>query len=144
MICICCAAPAFAQNWSFDARKIALGNAGGAEHPASRMIDEERPYRAIVLPFGLIQVLRDRNVFDPGSDEFDIVRAVEYAAAPLHYVIGRDSSTKSESGRRLSVDIRNATLSRDLNLSGLRPRTAADRRRADPHDVRRHDSRRSR
>lgn len=115
MICICCAAPAFAQNWSFDARKIALGNAGGAEHPASRMIDEERPYRAIVLPFGLIQVLRDRNVFDPGSDEFDIVRAVEYAAAPLHYVIGRDSSTKSESGRRLSVDIRNATLSRDLN-----------------------------
>src|SRR5687768_5219389 len=106
-----CGTQAFAQNWSFDARKIALGNAGGSDHPASRMIDEERSYRAIVLPFGLIQVLRNRNVFDPDSDEFDIVRAVEYAAAPLHYVVGRDSS-RSDSGRRLSLDIRNATLSR--------------------------------
>ena len=114
IVFLCCAASAHAQNWSFDARKIALGNAGGADHPASRMIDEERPYRAIVLPFGLIQVLRNRNVFNPDSDEFDIVRSVEYAASPLHYIIGRDS-TESETGRRLSVDIRNATLSRDLN-----------------------------
>ena len=114
VIVLSCASPAFAQNWSFDARKIALGNAGGADHPASRMIDEERPYRAIVLPFGLIQVLRNRNVFNPDSDEFDIVRSVEYAASPFHYIIGRDSGT-SETGRRLSVDIRNATLSRDLN-----------------------------
>ena len=91
-----------------------MGNAGGGDHPASRMIDEERSYRAIVLPFGLIQVLRNRNVFDPDSDEFDIVKAVEYAAAPLHYIVGRDSS-ESDSGRRLSLDIRNATLSRDLN-----------------------------
>ena len=106
--------PALAQNWSFDARKIALGNAGGSDHPASRMIDEERPYRAIVLPFGLIQVLRNRNVFDPDSDEFDIVRAVEYAAALLHYIVGRDSS-ESTSGRQLSLDIRNARLTRDLN-----------------------------
>src|SRR5688572_21138559 len=119
-VCVAClivlsATPgAHAQNWSFDARKIALGNAGGADHPASRMIDEERPYRAIVLPFGLMQVLRNRNVFNPDSDEFDIVRSVEYAASPLHYIIGRDSGT-SETGRRLSVDIRNATLSRDLN-----------------------------
>jgi hypothetical protein len=119
---LCCAASAHAQNWSFDARKIALGNAGGADHPASRMIDEERPYRAIVLPFGLIQVLRNPNVFNPDSDEFDIVRSVEYAASPFHYIIGRDSGT-SETGRRLSVDIRNATLSRDLNTyRGFAPR----------------------
>jgi hypothetical protein len=36
---------------------------------------------------------------------------VEYAAAPLHYVIGRNDS-KSDTGRRLSVDIRNARLKR--------------------------------
>jgi len=116
------ASPLSAQNWSFDARKIAMGDAGGADHPASRMIDEQRPYRGIVLPFGLLQVVGDRHVFNPDSDEFDIVRSIEYAAAPLHYVIGRDSGT-SEMGRRLSVDIRNAALSRDLNTyRGFAPR----------------------
>ncbi|MBI4264687.1 MAG: hypothetical protein HY657_09945 [Acidobacteria bacterium] len=105
---------ASAQNWSFDARKIALGNAAGGDHPASRLIDEDPEYRAIVLPFGLIQVLRNRDVFNPDSGRFDIVRSVEYAAAPLHYIVGRDD-TESDVGRRLSVDIRNATLSRDLN-----------------------------
>lgn len=114
MIVIICSGPASAQNWTFDARKIGMGNAGGGDHPASKMIDEERPYRAIVLPFGLIQVLRNRNVFDPDSDEFDIVRAIEYAASPLHYIVGRDSG-ESTSGRQLSLDLRNATLSRDLN-----------------------------
>jgi hypothetical protein len=122
VIVLCLAPSAQAQNWSFDARKIALGDAGGADHPASRMIDEERPYKAIVLPFGLIQVLRDHHVFDPRSPQFDIVRSIEYAAAPLHHVIGRNSGT-SETGRRLSVDIRNATLSRDLNAyRGFAPR----------------------
>jgi hypothetical protein len=108
------AAPVFAQNWTFDARKIALGNAGGTDNLASRMIDEEREYRAIVLPFGLFQVLRDLDIFNPESEKFDIIRSVEYAAAPLHYVIGRDSST-SEVGQRFVNDIRNGTVSRDLN-----------------------------
>ena len=44
-------APAAAQNWSFDARKIGLGSPSGGENLASRMIDDEREYRAIVLPF---------------------------------------------------------------------------------------------
>ena len=105
---------ALAQNWTFDARKIAIGNVGGSGNLASRMIDEQRDYRAIVLPFGLLQVLRDLDVFKPGSEKFDIIKTVEYAAAPLHYVIGRDSST-SDVGRRFVVDVRNGTLSRDLN-----------------------------
>ncbi len=105
---------AFAQNWTFDARKIAIGNVGGTGNLSSRMIDEQRDYRAIVLPFGLIQVLRDLDVFKPGSEKFDIIRSVEYAAAPLHYVIGRDSSA-SDTGRQFVVDVRNGTLSRDLN-----------------------------
>jgi hypothetical protein len=105
---------AFAQSWTFDARKIGVGNAGGTENLGSRMIDEQREYRSIVLPFGLLQVLRDLDVFRPGSGEFDIIKSVEYIAAPLHYVIGRDSTT-SDIGRQFVVDVRNGTLSRDLN-----------------------------
>lgn len=113
-IALCWASPARAQNWTFDARTIALGNAGGNGDLGSRMIDDERDYRAIVLPFGLIQVLRDLDVFRPGSPKFDIIRSIEYAAAPLHYVIGRNGS-RSETGRQFVVDIRNGRLSRDLN-----------------------------
>ena len=48
--------PAFAQNWSFDARNIAMGGVGSTSNIAVDMIDEQRPYRALVLPFGLLQV----------------------------------------------------------------------------------------
>jgi hypothetical protein len=110
------ATPAFAQGWTFDARKIGMGNAGGADHPASRMIDEERSYRAIVIPLGLFQVFENMDIFKPDSDEFDIVRAIELAASPLHYQFGRgEDSDAGASGRRLVRDIRNAELSRDLN-----------------------------
>src|SRR5436190_17083938 len=105
---------AWAQNWTFDARTIALGNAGGTGNLATHMIGQQRDYRVVVLPFGLLQVLRDLDVFKPGSEKFDIIRSVEYAAAPLHYVIGRDTST-SDTGRQFVVDVRNGTLSRDLN-----------------------------
>jgi len=105
--------PLFAQNWSFDARKIALGGVGGSENLATAMIDEQREYRSIVLPFGLLQVLRDFDTFDPDSSNFDMVKAFEYAASPIHFVVGRDDSS---SGQTLFVnDIRNAELSRDLS-----------------------------
>jgi len=104
---------ASAQNWSFDARKIGIGSPTGGENVASRMLEEEGPYRAIVLPFGLIQVFRDFDRLNPSKDEFDLVRAIEYAAAPLHYTIGRDTSdTKADD---FIVDIGNGELSRDLN-----------------------------
>ena len=103
---------ASAQNWSFDARKIGMSPTGG-ENLASRMIEEENDYRAIVLPFGLIQVFRDFDRLNPSNDEFDIARTVEYAAAPLHYTIGRDSSDSKADD--FLVDIANGELSRDLN-----------------------------
>ena len=104
---------AWAQNWSFDARKVGMGSPTGGENLASKMIDEEREYRAIVLPFGLIQVFRDFKKLNPSNDEFDLVRTIEYAAAPLHYTIGRDSSdTKAD---EFIVDIGNGELSPDLN-----------------------------
>jgi len=106
------AGSAGAQNWSFDARSIALGNVSGGDNLASRMVDEQRPYKSIIIPLGLFQVMSDFDRFNPESDEFDIVRTIEYASAPLHLRIGRDQD--SVSGRDLFTDIRNATVSRDL------------------------------
>ena len=113
---------ALAQNWSFDARTIALGGVGGTGNLATKMIDEQRDYRSIVLPFGLIQVLKNRNIFDPNSKEFDLVRSVEYAASPFHYIVGRNTSNTGQAA--FATDIRNATLSRDLaKYKGFTPAT---------------------
>jgi hypothetical protein len=113
------ASAAQAQNWSFDARKIAMGSAGDG-NLAITIVDESDGYRALVVPLGLLQVLRDLRVFQPGSDRYDFIRTIEYAASPLHYVFGRDATSRS--GRQLLVDVRNATVSRDLNsYRGLVP-----------------------
>ena len=111
-----------AQDWSFDARSIGLGGAGSSGNLATEMIEEER-YRAIVLPFGLFQVLRDFDIYNPDSSKFDPVRAVEYAASPLHYIVNRDSSP---TGQAFVTAIRNATFSRDLNVyRGFNPANEA-------------------
>jgi len=103
---------AAAQNWSFDARTIAMGGVGGGGNLADGMVDRDRRYTPIVLPFGLFQVLADFAIYDPSSPKFDPIRAVEYAASPIHYVVGRDSSNSSEA--LFVSDLRNARLSRDL------------------------------
>ena len=106
-----CSKTTLAQNWSFDARTIALGGVGSGGHLATKMIDEQRDYTSIVLPFGLLQLFGDRDKFNPDSKQFDLVRSLEYAASPIHFVIGRSGENTSEA---LVNDIRNATLSRDL------------------------------
>ena len=103
-----------AQNWSLDARTIGLGDVGGSGNLATKMIDEQRDYRSIVLPFGLIQTLQHKHVFDPGSSEFDPIRAIEYASSPFHYVFGRDTGNSSAESRFVS-GVRNATLGRKLS-----------------------------
>ena len=104
---------ATAQDWSFDARDIAMGGVGTTGNLSTKMIDEQRDYTSIVLPFGLIQVFKDLNIFDPNSSKFDPVRAIEYAASPMHYGLDRG---QTNSGEALFVsDMRNATLSRDLS-----------------------------
>lgn len=108
-----CATPAAAQNWSFDARAVGLGGVGSTSNVAADMVEEQRAYRAIVLPFGLTQILPNLPKVDPTKDDFDFVRAVEYAISPIHYVIGRDTTS---SGQRLMTDLRNGELSRDLNV----------------------------
>ena len=57
---------------------IGLGGVGSTSNVAVDMVDEQRPYRAIVLPFGLLQVIPNLPKLDPTSDEFDLVRAIEY------------------------------------------------------------------
>src|SRR5262245_24999796 len=115
-------AAALAQNWSFDARKVALGGVGSTSNVAVDMVDQERPYRPIVLPFGLLfQVLPNLPKFDPTSDDFDLVRAIEYPASPIHYIIGRDDT---DTAGVFVNDLRNGELSRDLNVyRGFEPET---------------------
>jgi len=112
LACSLVAGQASAQNWSFDARKIGLGSPGGDENLATQMIDEARNYGSVVLPFGLFQVMRDFDKLKPANDQFDLIRTMEYAASPLHYTFGRDTT---DSGSLFVEDIRNATLHRDLN-----------------------------
>ena len=65
---------AMAQNWDFDARHIAMGNVSTTNISMS-MIDEQRRYTSIPLPFGLFQVLGDLDIYNPSSPKFDPVRA---------------------------------------------------------------------
>ena len=81
-------AQARAQNWSFDARAVGLGGVGSTSNVAVDMVDEQRPYCAIVLPFGLLQVIPNLPKLDPTKDEFDLVRAIEYSASPIHFILG--------------------------------------------------------
>ena len=114
--------PAYAQNWSFDARRVAIGGVGSTSNVAVDMVDEQRPYRALVLPFGLFQILPNTPKLDPTSDEFDLVRAIEYAASPIHYIIGRDDTNTASA---FITDLRNGELSRDLNVyRGFSPSTS--------------------
>jgi len=57
-------------------------------------------------------ILRDLDIYKPDSTKFDPVRAVEYAASPLLFIVKRDTSA---TGQAFVSAIRNATLSRDLN-----------------------------
>jgi hypothetical protein len=119
-VCALFAGPASAQNWSFDARKVALGSPGSGENVSSKMIEEQSEYRSIVLPFGLIQVFRDFDKLNPTKDDFDVIRTMEYAASPLHYNFGRQATTTGQIDAHTGLnnfvtDIRNAELSRDLN-----------------------------
>ena len=107
------AAPAFAQNWMSDARRIAMGGVGGSENMASKMIEApEGPHTTIVIPLGLFQVLQDFDIFNPDSDKFDPIRATEYAVAPLHYTFDRNGTG---TGIDFIEDLLDGRLNRDMN-----------------------------
>jgi hypothetical protein len=106
------ATPGFAQNYEFDARRIAMGSVGAGDNPAQSMVRKDSPYGSIVVPIGLFQVLRNRNLFDPNSNEFNPVIALEYLASPLHFIVNRDAGDTS--GAFVNA-LRNGAASRDLN-----------------------------
>ena len=103
---------ALAQNYSFDARDIALGSVAGVGNLSTKMIEEQRPYRSIVLPFGLFQVFSNTDIYNPDSKAFDPITAIENVSSPLHYIFNRHSGDAAQLA--FVNDLRNATLSRDL------------------------------
>ena len=107
------ASPAFAQNYSFDARRVALGGTGGTPNVASSLVERQRRYKSIVIPVGLVRVIKNINVFYPNREDFDFSSAVEYATRPLHQVIGRVENYPGF--HQLVNDIRDARLNSDLN-----------------------------
>jgi hypothetical protein len=104
---------ALAQNYDGDARKIAMGGTGLSQNIATSMIEDERSYRTIALPIGLIQLARDIDHFKPkDKGTFDPVLALEYAANPIHITLGRDPG---DAQRNLISGIINGNLNTDLN-----------------------------
>jgi hypothetical protein len=103
---------AFSQNFIPDARRIAMGAIGSQGNLGSALAEEQESYRAIPIPLGLFQVLRNLNVFDPRDDNFDPVRAVENLASPMHFTFDRETSRP---GANLVRDLVNGRVSRDLN-----------------------------
>ena len=102
-----------AQNWSFDARAVGLGGVGETGNVAVNMVDEQRPVpRHRPSPSGSFRSCPTLRTMNPAENDFDLVRTIEYAASPIHYVFGRDSS---DTGQQFVTDIRNGELSRDLN-----------------------------
>src|SRR5262245_26789642 len=81
--------PVFAQNYSFDARRIGLGGAGGTPNVASKLVESERRYKSVLIPVGMVKVLSNVRVFYPNREDFDFSRAVEFGTSPLHFVFGR-------------------------------------------------------
>ena len=119
VITLLIAGRASAQNWSFDARNIALGSPGREDNLSSKMVADDPADRSIVLPFGLLQLFGYFDRLNPSNDNFDLIRTMEYAASPLHYTFGRNPD---DPGDQFVVDVRTAHLSRDLKrYAGFAP-----------------------
>jgi hypothetical protein len=101
-----------AQNYSFDARRIGLGGAGGTPNVASKLVEQERRYKSVLIPVGLVKVLSDVHVFYPNREDFDFSRAVEYSSSPFHFAFGRQKDITVGSFFR---DMIHAQLNSDLN-----------------------------
>lgn len=108
------AGTASAQNFSTDARKIAMGgNAGDSANIAMGMVDKASPYTVIPIPLGLFQVFSGGlDKFNPSKATFDPVRAAELAASPLHYTFGRKST--SSTSQTFVTDLVNHRLNPNL------------------------------
>ena len=104
-----------AQNYSLDARLIGIGGVGTSRNLSSKMVDEVDTYGVIGIPLGLLQLAGDTDMFNPSSDNFNPVRAIQFAANPVHYTFGRNDTSN---GATLFVtDVING----DLNRATIEP-----------------------
>jgi hypothetical protein len=107
------ALPVFGQNWITDARRIGMGGVGGSENLASQMIESpDGAHTTIVVPLALFQILKDLDVYNPSSDNFDPIRATENVVAPFHYTFNRNGTG---TGADFINDLLDGRLNRDLN-----------------------------
>jgi hypothetical protein len=104
--------PANAQNFTGDARLVAMGGIGGHANDAMSLAGNARSYHSIGLPIGLFQVLKNTNIFNPSDKEFNPMRAIELASSPLHYTFALGENSP---GEVLVRDLVNGKISRDLN-----------------------------
>jgi hypothetical protein len=104
--------PGAAQAWNIDARTVGMAGIAGDQNVFAAAVAESREGRSFVVPLGLIQALLDKNTFNTSSRDFDPARLVEYAGNPLHLQFGR---SRSSAGASFVHDVRNSSLSRDLN-----------------------------
>jgi hypothetical protein len=103
---------ALAQSYMGDARRIGMGGTGYSENLAVRMVEDERSYGSIVIPLGVLQMLFARDYYDPNRDKFDPVLTLEWAAMPLHYIVGRNPGGART---KFAADLLDGSLNRDLN-----------------------------
>ena len=121
LILLLVVAPLAAQNFSMDARRIAMGGVGDKKNNAADFAGDARKYKSIVVPIGLFQILRNLKIFNPNDSEFDPIRAMQNLASPLHYTAGRNQGT---AGQELVKALVNAKLNRDLNTyRGFKPQS---------------------
>ena len=116
------ASSASAQNYSFDARRIALGGAGGTPNVASKLVERQRRYKIDHDPSGAGEAVEQVRVFYPNRDDFDFSRAVEFAYSPLHQVFGRREDMPAKSFFRDIV--RRPAGARPQCLSRIQPRSS--------------------
>ncbi len=104
---------ASAQAYNTDARKLGMGGAGSATpNVAFGMVAPADAYGVIPIPIGLFQVFSNLDTFNPSSDEFNPVLALELASSPLNYTFGR---LEVEPVDIFVTDLVNGDLNRDLS-----------------------------
>ncbi|OFV96357.1 MAG: hypothetical protein A3F68_06090 [Acidobacteria bacterium RIFCSPLOWO2_12_FULL_54_10] len=120
------ASTVFAQNYSWDARRLAMGGmtTTGSGNIAFEMVPAQYGdlgYSSIVLPFGLIQVLSNLDTFDPDKPDFDLLLVTDYVGNPFHYTLDRN---QREGNVDFVKNIIDSGFSRDLNVyRGFTPPT---------------------
>lgn len=101
-----------AQTWNIDARVVGLGGIGGEQNIFTSGLASSRGDRSLALPFGLFRLLQQRQIFDPRSADFNPLRALAFAASPMHAPLAGGTSAAAD---LFATDVRNGTVSRDLN-----------------------------